>query len=463
MSIIAKGAQDHYLTISPEMSYYKQVYKRHTNFSMESIRQPFITTPVLDSGIQLSTFKCRPGRHGDLIQQMYLYFELPDIYSDVDTQFQWIPKLANYMINQCYVNIDTQQIDQKWGEWMDIWNELVLPKEKRDGYNEMIGNIPSNTSPIIFLSKKKIIVKNNRLIYESYNTSSIGKPSIPKKGYYLPLEFWFTKNPALALPLIAIQYQVLEIVIEFRGVENLYQIFDHNIQQFISPSYYRTLNPTNINKSLISYYTAYGGNGTSVIDLNAYIDCNYIFLDTAERTYIALNPSEFLVDRVYQIQKYGCKQGYNNIDLTLSNPVKELVWILRRSDYTLYNDWTNLTGTRPYDFSNSIISTAKIMWNGMDRIEEKPYQYFNQLQPYQHHTCIPRNGIHCYSFAIFPEKMQPSGSYNASIINQQQLAFTINNNNTVSGIYDDFNLSVYSIYNNIFRVMGGRASMVFAI
>lgn len=462
MSLIATGAQDHYTHVSPEMSYFKQVYKRHTNFSMESIRQTFLTAPILDSGNQIASFKCRPGRVGDLIQQMYLYFELPNIYSDATTKFQWIPKMANYMINQCFINIDTQTIDQIWGEWMDIWNELVLPAEKRAGYYEMIGNISANTSPVNLFSGNKIVIKNNRF-NGSYNVSSPTKPSIAKKSYYLPLEFWFTKNPALALPIIAIQYQVLEIVIEFRGIESLYQIYDNNTQQYVSPVNYRILNPTTAYKAGISYYTKYGGGGTSNIDLNAYIDCNYIFLDTAERTYIAMNPSEFLVDRVHQIQDSGFKPGYNNINLVLSNPVKELIWILRRSDSYLYNDWTNLTGTRPQDDSQSIINTAKIMWNGMDRFEDKPYQYFNQLQPYQHHTCIPRNGIHCYSFAIFPEKMQPSGTYNASIINQQQLAFTINSPNTIPGIYNEFNISVYSVYNNIFRVMGGRASMVFAI
>lgn len=464
MSLIATGAQDHYTHISPEMSYFRQVYKRHTNFSMESIKQPFLTAPTLDSGVLITSFKCRPGRLGDLIQQMYLYFELPNIYSNDIMQFRWIPKFANYMINQCIVNIDTQQIDQKWGEWMDIWNELVLPIDKRLGYYEMIGTIAENTSPVSFNSSNRVIVKNNRLVYQSkYNTGTPTNPSIQGKGYYLPLEFWFTKNSALALPLIAIQYQVLEVVIEFRGVENLYQVYDSSTKQFVSPSYYRILNPGNQAASLISNFTQYGGGGISYIDLKAYIDCNYIFLDTAERTYIAMNPTEYLIDRVYQIQDTGYTPGYNNINLTFSNPVKEIIWILRRSDYYLYNDWINLTGTRPEDDSQSIISSAKIMWNGMDRFEEKPYLYFNQLQPFQHHTCVPRNGIHCYSFALFPEKSQPSGTYNASIINQQQLSFTINNSTQVPGIYNDFNLSVYSVYNNIFRVMGGRAAMVFAV
>lgn len=460
MSLLASGAQDHYLNITPEMSYFKQVYKRHTNFSMESFRLTFTTKPVIMETTR-NQFKCRISRFGDLLQQVYLYFELPEIYSEnfnfntSNLQFRWIKQIANYMIYQYNVTIDTQLIDQKWGEWMDIWNELILTADKKYGYDTMIGNLKEFIAPTTL--NPTVIVKNNKLYYTDYpvGNKSTSTPSIRSKSFYVPLDFWFTKNSALALPLIALQYQTIDVTIEIRPIYELYQVYDQSIGRYVSPSYYAQNNPTTANLSTINNFTK---NNSNIIDLNAYLECNYIFLDTAERTFIASNTMDLLVERVYNIQQSGLMSGYNFVDLNISNSVKELLWVYRRSDNFNYNNWTNLTPYIIEDGSKSIMKSAKILWNGMDRFEEKPYEYFNLLQPYQHHTSSPRSGIHTYSFAIYPEKIVPSGSYNASIINKQQLTMTLNSFADVN----QFDISIYAIYYNVFRVMAGHASMVFA-
>ena len=454
MSLLATGAQDHYTNITPEMSYFKQVYKRHTNFSMESFRLTFTTKPVIMETTK-NQFKCRISRLGDLLQQVYLYFELPEIYSDGNLQFRWINQVANYMIYQYNVTIDTQLVDQKWGEWMDVWNELVLTADKKYGYDKMIGNVEEFTSPRNL--SPTIIVRNNRLLYSSYPVSdrATSTPSLRSKSFYVPLDFWFTKNSTLALPLISLQYQNIDVTIELRPIYELYQIYDGSIGKFVSPFFYSQNNPSKASTVTINNFTK---DHNKIIDLNAYLDCNYIFLDNAERTYIASNTMDFLVERVYNVQKTGLLSGYNFIDLNISNSIKEILWVLRRGDINNYNDWTNLTPAIPLDDTFSILKSAKIVWNGQDRFEEKPYEYFNLLQPFQHHTSAPRAGIHTYSFAIYPEKVNPSGSYNASIINKQQLTFTLN---SYSGI-NSFDASVYALYYNIFRVMAGHGSMVFA-
>jgi len=145
MQLVAVAAQDQFITGAPEMSYFKQVYRRHTNFSMESVRQTFLTKPTLDTSRNI--FTCRINRVADLLQEIYLSFQLPNVYSTDKFRFRWISNVSQYIIYNCSVRIDTQLIDQLWGEWMDIWNELTLSTDQRDSFNKMIGNVPEFSNP----------------------------------------------------------------------------------------------------------------------------------------------------------------------------------------------------------------------------------------------------------------------------------------------------------------------------
>jgi len=185
MSLLAVGAQDQYINIAPEMSYFRQVYRRCTNFSMESMRQSFLTKPVIENS--RSQYSCRISRIGDLLQQVFLCFELPEIYSDRNLRFRWVKNMANYMMYTYSVRIDTQLIDQKWGEWMDIWNELTLPVDKRASYEEMTGNVESYVNPAVYLPI--LTVKNNRLNFNTYREARAGYPSIPRRKCFIPLDF----------------------------------------------------------------------------------------------------------------------------------------------------------------------------------------------------------------------------------------------------------------------------------
>lgn len=148
----------------------------------------------------------------------------------------------------------------------------------------------------------------------------------------------------------------------------------------------------------------------------------------------------------------------NTIDLVISNPVKEVIWITRRSDASQYNEWGNFTAAYPENPNFPILASAKMLWNGMERMEEKPAAYFQLLQPFQHHTSSPREGIYTYSFAIYPEKIQPSGSFNASMISKIQLYVTTENYDPTPAEYE---IVIYTVYYNIFRVMSGSGGMVF--
>lgn len=461
MQLLAVGTQDQYITISPEMSYYKQVFRRHTNFSMQGVRNTFASSPTLNGTVH-GTFTSKIGRVGDLLSDIFLSFQLPAIYSNItdnirdDMRFRWIPNVANYMLYTYSVSIDTQLIDQRWGEWLDIWNELTLSTDRQYGYQRMTGNTeefigPKSLNPLVILN-------DNRFKYSYYPKATATTPSIPSKILYVPLDFWFCKNPALALPLVALQYQTINVTIEFRGAEDLYQIYDIVSGQYYSPNGYRALPYYDGRDVSISRFIKYGGGGAATVDLNAYLECNYIFLDTVERNTVAATSADYLIERVYRTNLSGITQNaQSTVDIIVANPIKEFIWILRRSSANLYNDWGNYTGATPENANYPTLNTGKILWNGAERFEDKPGAYFNLLQPYQYHTTCPREGIYSYSFALYPEKLQPSGSFNASMINKIQLYITTNPTSDGS----DYEISVYSLYYNIFRVIGGSGGMVF--
>jgi len=448
------GAQMEYITVNPEISYFKMVYRRHTNFAMESVRQTFLTKPVLESSGR-TTFTCRIGRVADLLKDVFLCFELPAIYSDSNLRFQWVENLAHHMIYTFSARVDTQLIDQQHGEFMDVWNELTLPPGKRALYNKMTGHVDAFSSPTA--QNKKIMITNNRISFKAYPTSLPNRPSIVGRKFYVPLPFFFTKHAGLSLPLIALQYQTIDVTIEFRSIEELYQLYDASIGKYVSPLYYNQLHGTSYN---ISSFLAHGGGGTTrTIDLNAYLECNYIYLDTEERTALARASTDYLIERVFRVGTDGLVNTAT-INLTLQNPVKELIWITRRSDALRnYNDYTNYMDSVQDINPRTILKTAKIVWNGMDRIEEKDAEYFNLLVPYKHHSNSPRDGLYAYSFALHPEKLQPSGEFNASMINDISLFVTLNPREDTTYEHE---IVVYSVYYNIFRVMSGSGAMVFA-
>jgi len=451
MALLAVGPQDQYISQSPEMSYWRQIHKRHTNFSMESIQQTFMTAPVLNTST--NQFTCRIGRYGDLLGKVFLSVQLPDIYSDGDLRFRWVNNLGCVLLSHYFVNVDTQRIDERWGQFQDIWNELSQTLDKKAAFNQMSGNTEDVVNPISL--QRKVIINNNNLSYSFYPAAAAGRPSIAGRRIYIPLDFWFTKSNVLALPLVGIQYQNVDITIEMPPVTDLYQVWDYKEGingGYISPVEYMARYPGK--DASIGNFTAFGGGGSSMLYLNAYLECNYVYLDNIERNYIAISNTDYLVERVYQ-NEAGSVQNIGVLDLTVANPIKEIIFVLRRSDANIYNDWTNYTATHPGNQSVPILNTGKVIFNGMDLFLDKDAAFFNKLQPYLYHSGSPREGIYSYSFSLFPEKIQPSGSFNATMINKVQLYLTLTDSTTQ---YDTF---IYSVYYNIFRVISGSAAMVF--
>jgi hypothetical protein len=307
------------------------------------------------------------------------------------------------------------------------------------------------------------------------NKDDKDNPSIRGRLLQIPLNFWFTRNPSLALPLYKMQAQELTIDIELRNIEKLYQVWSNEYKLFVSPTFYNELSP-NQERIYISNFI----NSESYI--NCHLDVNYILLESEHRNKSLNEPIvKYVVDYVKKRTEIGLVSIRNNTgtsDNVISNDhIKELIWVLRRPDLeTNFNIYDNYTASHLYNENMGILEKAEIRWaSTIIRSDESAY-YYNNIQPYQHHTNVPRTGIYCYSFSLFPEKIVSAGSYNNLMINTN-LNITIDSNikNKKDFTYlfelmkekypiskDDitFDFIIYSRSINVFTINGGSGNFI---
>ena len=246
--------------------------------------------------------------------------------------------------------------------------------------------------------------------------------STPSYTCYIPLQFWFCRNPGLALPLIALQYHEVKFNISFRPASQLY----------VASAALTSGTPTISNASL-------------------YVD--YIYLDTDERRQFAQVQHEYLIE---QLQFTGAESFSNTSvksKLSLNHPCKELVWVVQPDANVAAGSYA----WADYSLSDAqTIVDAKLQLNGHDRFSTRKAEYFNLVQPYQHHTRIPDVGIYVYSFALNPEQHQPSGTVNMSRIDNATLLL-----NLASGI-GACKLRVYAVNYNVLRIMAGMGGLAYS-
>jgi len=459
MQLLFFGQQDIYLKSNPSITFFKKVFKTHTNFAMEPMKVELNKT---DTNIyQTTILKAKIPRHADLIGQMYFVFDIPEIISDSVMGFRWIPNLGEAIIKNYSISVGGSVIDKQCGEYLHILNNISQSSDKRGMLDKMSGNTLQLTDPDAFalqannLSHPPLRYRIGSA-YPTYtphdpNNPTGYKPSIATRKIYVPLKFWFNRDMGNALPLVSLQYSEVELTIELRPWVELYRLFYNKsgVQDFYAPNLYIEAHQL---KNFVSNVKQKFLVSDTVIDCRCYLECNYIYLDTLERQYFAYKPLDYLIEQVTQIPKYNVQET-TVLDMILQNPVKEIFWVMRRSDTNLKNDWFNFM-----DNFEKIMLTAKMMFNGIDRMDEKDAEYYNYVQPYQHHTCNSKDGLYMYSFSLFPEKYQPSGSVNCSRINNVQFYLTTRKPRDSSYTYD---VTFYAINYNFLRISSGLAGVVY--
>ncbi|QKF93905.1 major capsid protein [Fadolivirus algeromassiliense] len=537
MQLVAYGAQDIYLTGNPQITFFKVIYRRHTNFAIETVEHPFVGT--VGFGNRLTA---KITRNGDLVSKMYLRV----ILNSVDPQnknFAWVRRVGHAIIREVEIDIGGTKVDRQYGTWLDVWYELARHGDHERAYANMIGDVPSMTD---------------------YN-----KTIKPEYILYIPLQFWFNKFIGLAIPLIALQYHETNIYVQLENVNKL----------IVSDGYFDI-------------------NNVSLKDITILV--NYIYLDTDERRRFALVGHEYLIEQIQYNGSEPAITSPTKYTLDFNHPTKELIWAIRNGNYytsksflyytnsdkwsvtdaaclivqnsievgespeasvpdsvweqvlpnsvnsigklninnkTQSNVWVNqnslsigsygitnkiagdititfdnvtketiiqcsnivttltvrdlsfpveqMTDTRynkkQYDprvntFSNygilidgtgNPVEYGLLQFNGHDRFDRREGMYFNYVQSEQHHENTPKDGINCYSFALYPEEHQPSGTSNLSRIESSQLTLWYIDSTFVAGspelnfLNDESQLWIFATNYNILRIFSGLSGLAY--
>jgi hypothetical protein len=544
MQLVAYGAQDVYLSGNPQITFFKVVYRRHTNFAVEPIEQTWNGSATF--GRQVT---CNINRNGDLITNMYVYVHLPAVdATQTGNTVPWgyVRRLGHAMISECKVEIGGSKIDEQWGDWLNVWYELSHKVGQERGYAKMIGDTPE------------------------LKTMSTSKPDTV---LYVPLQFWFNRNNGLALPLIALQYHDVRVTVYFREASKCV-------------NYRGSTLPKDVTADLMA---------------DSLLLIDYVYLDSEERKRFAQASHEYLIEQLQFTGSETFNANTNKFRLNFNHPSKYLVWVAHLAQYTTpssqwlsyatdSSDWkralddfavlisavpmadlkvvgtgaypevvttdgeitsgtlissssttgsnlitellakvdvvfvsqgagtgsnttssllaaagtsildnaivvkNNLTiediaytvdelvvgasteamkllkayGMTAYDYFNYGVNldgtgnpcvTAKIQLNGHDRFTTRDGNYFNYVQPYQHFSNTPSDGVNVYSFALKAEDHQPTGTCNFSRIDNATL--NVNGAPSVGGDNSTL-LNIYTVNYNVLRVMSGMAGTAYS-
>lgn len=407
IQLIAVGVQDIYLIGNPQITYFKTVYKKHTNFAIESIYQSIDGRTDFGQTIEVTI-----ARKGDLIKDIIFEIVLPALPQNeldipISGGYYWTNGIGNVLIKQVDLEIGGQLIDRHYSEWLDIWSQLTINESKIGAYNAMVGN---------------------------YNSiSSLQKSAETPLRLQVPMFFWFNRDWAHSLPLIALQYHDVKLKVQLRDLASCYK--------------------TDIPLAPLTGY--------SIQSLNVWVD--YIYLDMDERRKYAERSHEYLIDQLQFSGDTTIQFGTGSISVKLNfnHPVKELYWINTRNDY-LQTDALNGNQQLNYSLSPALpetFNTGLIQLNGIDRFTARSANYFRLVQNYQYHTRYSTKNIYTYSFGLYPERYQPSGTCNMSKITNLNLFLDYGQVNTTG---ENLILKVFAINYNILRIMSGMGGLSFS-
>ena len=526
LQLVSYGAQDIYISGNPQITFWKVLYKRHTNFAMESIEVTFNGQADFNKRVTAVI-----NRNADLMYRTYVQVVLPAVDFTSVTQlnrFRWLNYIGHRLIKTVELEIGGQRIDRQYGDWMQIWTQLSQDVGTVEALNDMIGN----THDLVLMKDRRGYALDASCAGSELTNTCAPRAGTPARTLYIPLQFWFCRNPGLAIPLIALQYHEVRINVEF--------------EQWINCCYYELASGSSAPATAIQSLTA----------ASLYID--YIYLDTEERRRFAQQTHEYLIEQLQFTGAESITSSSNKIQLNFNHPVKELVWVVQRDSYV---DCTpaqtfiaEVNGMQPFNYTDDFstegivmdvlargslgggglapgvptssadgpsgpyfaqglgtqtgpslsgaswldsqigpggndqslvfedttnyllakvilqsgvrcegknpVEVAKLQLNGQDRFTEREGRYFSRVQPFQHHTRTPTQGINVYSFALKPEEHQPSGTCNFSRIDKATLQLTVSVNTVRSG--RTAQVRVYAVNYNVLRVMSGMGGLAYS-
>jgi hypothetical protein len=447
----------------------------------------------------------------------YIQVVLPQVdlsASPAGAGFRWLSYIGHRLIKQVELEIGGQRIDRQYGDWMQIWTQLSTDA----GNVKVLDSIIGHTHDLVLMKRTSGVPLDQTCSASETTISCVPRQGTPAKTLYIPLQFWFCRNPGVSIPLIALQYHEVRINVDFETWQNC--------------QYYESAVGTPAPLAAASLAAA-----------SIYVD--YVYLDTEERRRFAQQSHEYLIEQVQYTGAESITSSSNKIQLNFNHPVKELLWVVQRDSFVDCSiaPWlSSIGGAQPFNYSDdfstegiimSLLSQAsgsaasgqvtasvsaplgqgatqgtasdsavlgadtfdsvgsmefdsgvnyllakvildsdvrcegknpvevgKLQLNGQDRFTEREGSYFDKVQPYQHHSRSPSTGINVYSFALRPEEHQPSGTCNFSRIDKATLQLTVSLN-TVTGARTA-QVRVYALNYNVLRVMSGMGGLAYS-
>jgi hypothetical protein len=493
MQLVAYGAQDVYLTGKPQITFWKLMYRRHTNFATESIAQTFNGTPGFGRRAAATI-----SRNGDLISHVFLQIKAPKLAQpaldanvtaqqgdflamwDYETKTQsyiqastditlsqqkvgayarYCNSFAHALVDYCEIEIGGQRIDKHYSAYYEAMDELTGSEDKRSGYGKMVGKaIGQDGRPADAYNPR------DKTTATTINTHAGQDDDVT---FYMPLRFWFNSNPGLALPLIALQYHEVKIGIQFRNLADLVSWDigfgpNNNITTTDAPA---TFEQAAVSTLLAPYqeYTPALESNTSELGVELFVD--YVYLDTDERRRFAQNQHEYLIEQLQftgtetQALSGGGVSVSGRYRLNFNHPCKELIFFAQDQDdvaeKNIHFNFGENTGVKGVEY----VRTVELKLNGHDRFSARDGSYFRLVQPYMCHTRVPSRHVYCYSFGLRPEEHQPSGSCNFSRIDNATLHLTYGASASDS---TTLRLTVYAVNYNILRIMSGMGGLAYS-
>jgi hypothetical protein len=508
MQLVSYGAQDVYISGNPQITFWKILYKRHTNFAVESIEVTFNGQADFNKRVTAII-----NRNADLMYKTYVQVVLPQVaLSNNSSGFRWVNYIGHRLIKQVEIEIGGQRIDRQYGDWMQIWTQLATDAGSIRALEDMVGN----SHDLVLMKRGTGIELDGTCASSELTVSCAPRRGTPAKTLYIPLQFWFCRNPGVAIPLIALQYHEVRINVDFETWQNC---------QYAESG----------------YSVPAPQNAQSLAAASLYVD--YVYLDTEERRRFAQQSHEYLIEQVQYTGAESITSSSNKIQLNFNHPVKELFWVVQRDSFVDCSNATWLAsvgGSQPFNYSDDFstdgiitslltqangatsstatqsvqavtaplggndlqsaaaygsdvsdltgkgefessvnyllakvildsgircegknpVEVCKLQLNGQDRFTEREGSYFDRVQPYQHHSRTPSTGINVYSFALRPEEHQPSGTCNFSRIDKATLQLTVSVN-TVTGSRTA-QVRVYALNYNVLRVMSGMGGLAYS-
>uniref|UniRef100_A0A6C0J213 Major capsid protein N-terminal domain-containing protein n=1 Tax=viral metagenome TaxID=1070528 RepID=A0A6C0J213_9ZZZZ len=446
MQLVAYGMQDVYLTGNSQITFFKNLYRRHTNFSCEAVEQTFQSNSTSFGNKLVAVI----SRNGDLLHRLWLEVSLKE--STEDTTY--VSKFGHALIKSAEVEIGGQRIDKIYGRFTHLWHKLSCRAEKEAGYELMTGNDGPD-----FVS---------------------GNGMQTARKLYIPINFWFSKGSAgAALPLIALQYHEVRISIELAAKSEVLRTRAADKDTQLANN-----GASNVSvEEEVGIYTT--GSSTDIEGMadppKLYSD--FFYLDTDERRRFSQMSHEYLIEQLQftgseVTSALGSEAVPFSMRLNFNHPTKAIYWTTEITGHNekavnpFYNGWRltepaqikSLVASGDYAeyHDNCPIDDVQLQLNGHERFSTRKGSYFHLCQPYQHHTRVPYDHwVGMYSFCLSPEEHQPSGALNFSRIDNASLKLKFKRLHTGTTGHTR-TVYVYAVNYNVLRILSGMGGLAFS-